>query len=209
MELIDRVFAGCLVGGCGVSLLMLLSAGLLSRARIPIRLPKIRLPRLGRARVRLPRLPKGGSKPGVAQAGVLFVPPGMMPIVFGLVATFFGAGGLALHAKLGVGATASVWVAAGLSIVLTSAMVVGLWQYFMAGAGESEVKGGTPIGKIGHVSVAIPEDGVGAIALVSDGKRVTMPAVAHTGASLSRGADIMVVDVAGHRAVVEEFVLAS
>ncbi len=208
MELIDRVFAGCLIGGCGVSLLMLLSAGLLSRARLPIRLPKIRLPRLGRVRARVPRLPKGVSKPGIAQAGVLFVPPGMLPIVLGLVTTFFGAGGLALHAKLGLGALTSVLAASGLSIVLTGAMVLGLWQYFMAGTGESEVKGGTPIGKIGHVSVAIPEDGVGAIALVSNGKRVTMPAVAQTGASLSRGADVMVVDVAGPKAVVEEFVLA-
>ena len=82
---------------------------------------------------------------------------------------------------------------------------MGLWKYFTVGAGDSELRGGTPIGKLGHISVTIPSDGVGTVALVSDGKRVTMPAVAQRGAPLDRGANVMVVDVAGHKAVVEEF----
>lgn len=124
--------------------------------------------------------------------------------MLGLFATLFGGIGLFCRSNLQLDPLASVWFATGGAMAATVLAVFALWQYFIAGAEASEVRGGTLLGKIAHVSIAIPQDGVGAVAFVAEGKRVSIPARARNGHALDQRSAVMIVDMLGHTAVVEE-----
>jgi membrane protein implicated in regulation of membrane protease activity len=231
MATIDKVFGACLIGGFGFAVVMLLSAGAASRLRFPrlrmgrLRLPRMRLPRPRvAARLRPPRLPRVRTPRVVATAGTAaakarlprpasppgpvvdaaLIPPGTLPIMLGLFATLFGGTGLFCRSNLQLDAFASLWFATGGAAAGTVVAVFALWQYFIAGAAASEVRGESPLGKIGHVAIPIPEDGVGSVAYMTEGKRISIPARARNGHALDRQAAIMIVDMLGHTAVVEE-----
>jgi membrane protein implicated in regulation of membrane protease activity len=200
MGALGKVFAVCLVGGLGFAILMGLSAGLLARLRLPR--PKV-APRLRLLRVRLP-FRRPGRLPG-APAELTLFPPGTLPIMAGLFATLFGAGGLVCQAHLRWGAAPSFLGAAAFATVGTVGLAWALWRFLLSSSHVSELRGGTLFGKIGHVSVAIPEHGLGAVAYVAQGKRMTLPAKSRTGLALPRGTKVMLVDLDGQRVVVDEF----
>lgn len=231
MGTVDKVFGVCLVGGFGFAVVMLLSAGAASRLRVPrlrmgrLRLPQLRLPRLRLAgrlrpprvpRVRAPRVPAAAgtataqarlprpTRPPGPAVDAAFIPPGTLPIMLGLFATLFGGMGLFCRSNLQLDALPSVWFATGGAAAGTVVIVFALWQYFIAGAAASEVRGESPLGKIGHIAIAIPEDGVGAVAYMTEGKRISIPARARNGHALDQRAAVMIVDMLGHTAVVEE-----
>jgi membrane protein implicated in regulation of membrane protease activity len=149
------------------------------------------------------RFPRATKPAGPALDAALF-PPDTIPVMLGLFATMFGGVGLFCRSNLQLGALASLWFATGGAAAATVIVVFGLWHYFLAGAEASEVRGGSPLGKIGHVAIAIPEEGVGAIAYMAEGKRVSIPARARNGHPLDQRAAVMIVDMLGHTAVVEE-----
>jgi hypothetical protein len=216
---IDQLFAACLLGGGAVSVLMFLSAGMFSRLRMPrLRLfPKLHWPRMV-PRVRLPRLRLGRPRAAIAAKSfgpghqpssattvdTALIPPGMLPVFVALLTTFFGAIGLLCRHTLQLSDDASLLGAAMGSLVATLTAAVGIRRYFLTGAAAGEVRGGVLLGAIGHVSIAIPDGGVGAIAYVVEGHRVTMPARSRDGQALPQRARVMIMDVVGHTAVVEE-----
>lgn len=66
----------------------------------------------------------------------------------------------------------------------------------------------TPVlGAVGRVQVPVPKDGVGAVALLGTGTRVTVPARSGDGRPLPLGAQVVVSDATGGVAVVELFTL--
>ena len=204
---VDRVFAVCLLGGFAAAVLLVLSAGLWTR----LRLPRVRLPHLfhlhephvhvARPRARVPHA--DGVLPLHAVDATLF-PPGTVPIFLAVFVTLFGAGGLLCRNSLHLPAALSLPLALIGGLIVTALVAFALWRYFLSGAQASEVRGETPLGKPGHVSITIPADGVGAIAFVTEGHRVTMPARCKTARELPQLTDIIILDVVGHTAVVEE-----
>jgi hypothetical protein len=58
------------------------------------------------------------------------------------------------------------------------------------------------VGSIAHVAVAIPQNGVGLIALVVGSRRTTLPARHHGGQTVPRGTEVAIVDMRGRVAVV-------
>lgn len=217
---LDKVFIGCLLGGFGLAVLMALSAGALSRfrgprlhfrphLRLPRFLPRIRLPRVHVTRPPVVRTSAAGGRASAGSAQpappeTTLFPPGTVPVFTGLFATLFGAFGLLAHRTFHLWGPVSLLTAVAGGVALTLLMAAGLWRYFLSGAEASELRGGSPIGIIGHVSLAIPAGGVGAVAFVNEGKRVTMPARGKDGGALPLKTPIMIVDIAGHTAVVEE-----
>jgi len=50
------------------------------------------------------------------------------------------------------------------------------------------------IGSVAHVAIAIPQQGVGAIALVVGSRRTTLPARSDQGQALARGTEVVVLE---------------
>ena len=209
--MLTKVYVACLVGGLALSVIMLLSGGSVARFRLPrvrgprIRLPRIRLPRLGRA-VHVPHAPSVAAAASQAtRASVAKIPPGTFPVFVGMLATLFGAAGLVCLHTLGLPASLSLAVAGGVSLVLTTICSWALLRYFLSGTEASEIRGWSPIGAMGQTSLAVPEGGVGAVAVRAGGRRVTLPARGRDGCAVPLRARVMIVDMDGHIAVVEEF----
>lgn len=217
---VDQLFMGCLLGGCAFSVLMAVSAGTLSRflrlPRLPV-LPRLRLPRLF-PRLRLPKLrlvrlrwmtrpAPVASATGAATAPIVRqltpLPPGTAPVFIGLLATFFGAIGVFCRSGFHLPGPPSLAIAGAGAVATTLAAVLVFWRYFLAGEQVSEVRGAPIHGTVGHVSVAIPADGIGAIAFFADGKRVTLPARSDKGTELPQQTSVIVLEMKGHTAVVE------
>ena len=225
MGTLDKVFLGCLIGGFAFAALMGVSAGAASRFRLPyvrgfprlhVRLPRLRLPRIRLPRLQAPkvavaaaaeRVVAGGqaSAQVVQTAAVPLLPPGTAPFIIGLCMAFFGLSGLFFHRYIGLPAVLSVVPAGGVGVVASLGIALFFSRYLLAGEAASEVRGGSLLGKLGHVSVAIPEGGVGAVAFQAEGKRVTLPAGARDGLALGQGVRVMIVDTEGQRLIVEEY----
>ncbi|MGE0707110.1 MAG: hypothetical protein AB7N76_34860 [Planctomycetota bacterium] len=184
--MLEGLFLGSLCAGASYSLLLSLVA--LRLGVVAPRLARLRLPRLLRPRAdALANQPLGGL-------GVVLV---------GLALTVFGGVGLIALDLLGAARPLPVLGAALLAALLTlRGLSTALVAYFPASARPREVEGGLRQGTTGHVSVAIPPAGVGAIAFVSAGKRTTRPARAQDGAALARGVPVHVVAVERSTAVV-------
>lgn len=205
----EKIFALCLIGGFIFSLFLFLSAGRLLRFRLSF-LPRVHLPRflprLHLPRLRLLRVPKISPKGVQAREGaaeVTVAPPWAMPLLFGVFITVFGASGLFFQIILNFSPFKSAVAAAVLGGGASALSVWALARFFTETA--TEVKGSRLLGTIGHVSVSIPEGGVGTIAYVVEGKRVTMPAKSRDGRPIEKGKSVVVVDIQGHTAIVEKF----
>jgi len=213
--MLTKVYVACLVGGLALSVVMLLSGGSVARFRLPrvrgprIRLPRIRLPRLGRA-VHVPHAPSIAAAASQAtRTSLARIPPGTVPVFVGMFATLFGATGLVCLHTLGLPVLPSLVAAGGASVLLTTLCSWALLGYFVAGTEAGEIRGWSPIGAMGQISLAVPEGGVGAVAVRAAGKRVALPARGRDGCALALRARVMIVDMDGHIAVVEEFDLGS
>jgi membrane protein implicated in regulation of membrane protease activity len=211
---LEKFFAGCLVFGCALALLQVLTAGRWSRLPWPLgrlRL-RVRLPRLPRLRVRLrllrtplvPRPQSGSPVPGKVPAEI----PGELawagPLMVGIFLTLLGAAGLVAQVKLHFPPWPSLLTAVGASAGLTALLILSLARVMMRSAVASEVRGTDLVGTVGEVSLAIPEDGVGTLTYIGQGRRVAMPARSADGSALSQGTRVMIVRVENHVAYVEE-----
>lgn len=186
----ERVFAASLGGGLFLSVFMGIAGVKLGRMHLLTRLLPRRL-----ARVRFRR--RGGGQ------GTGSVVPAMLPLLAGQFAAGFGAIGLVLIA---VDKT-SGWVSV-VGGTVAGSVLAGAWSLILGRylpAGEAREMAGEPIiGRTGHLSVAAPAGGMGAVAYVAEGKRVTLPARTLDGAALPRRARVMIVEMEGKVAVVQE-----
>jgi hypothetical protein len=128
--------------------------------------------------------------------------PWGLPIFVGMFLTLFGFSGLALKILLHLPAIASAAIGFSIAAIGGGLGVRLFHRYFAITA--NEVKGNPLPGMIGHVSLSIPQNGVGSIAFRSDGKRVVMPARDRSGNALSKGSRVIVVDIRDRVALVEE-----
>jgi membrane protein implicated in regulation of membrane protease activity len=199
-ETIEKLFASCLLAGSVFSLLFCLAGSSISRLRrfgAALRLPRL-VPRLRRPRVRVPglRFPRRGLR---LTAGAQ---PWVAPLLAGLLMTLFGAAGLMLRILAAWSATASLVGAGafGLAAALAGVWLAGRWFAETA----EQIQGNPLLLTVGHVSVAVPQNGTGAIAFVAEGKRVSIPARSHDGHPLRQGTRVIVVDRRGPTAIVEQ-----
>jgi hypothetical protein len=101
--------------------------------------------------------------------------------------------------------------------MLTEVAIEGLLPFCLAGAvlllllvrylrtGDPAETVGAPLhGALAEVTVAVPERGTGQVALAVNGSRVTLPARSASGRAIERGGAVVIVEVAGHVACVEE-----
>lgn len=121
----------------------------------------------------------------------------------GMFITLFGATGLVFRIALDFAPHASLLIASFGGGIAALIVVRGMSRLF---AGEaSALRGKTILLTTGNVSVSIPEGGVGSMAFISEGKRVTMPAREKHGCALPQGTPVIVVELDGRIASVEEF----
>jgi len=219
----DTAFAVMLLGGLAFSVLVMLTAGALARVRLPrVRLPRLNV-RMPRLRMRLPRLrlprvrahvphaaaaqpsaapPPAGPLP--AQPELAFFPPGTAPMFLGVLSAFVGAVGMLCRHSFGLGEGASWLIASTGGPAGTVVVAIGLWAYFLRGQELGEMRSRPLVGTYGRVSVAIPADGVGAVAYVTSGTRAALPARSALGRPLAAGTTVVILDIDGHTAVVDE-----
>ena len=110
------------------------------------------------------------------------------PMLSGMFLTMFGFAGLLTH---------SLWIA----------LLIGGLAALLAGLGTrdtaAQIEGNMLYGRTGHVSLTIPETGIGRIAFVADGKRIALPArAAH---AIEKGKRIYIRSMEGKIAIVDEF----
>ena len=177
---VENVFAGSLIGGLAISLLLFLSV-----FRVPLR---VRGPRF---RFR----PRRFS--GKTDAEHM---PSFLPASVGLGITFFGLFGLIGRVLIGLGPVVSLALA-GVCAAGLFAWMIHASQRFLANTGNP-MEGSSIVGRVVRVSLAIPVGGVGAIAYSSDGKRHTMPARSET--PIGVGTRVLVTDLSRRVAVVED-----
>ena len=121
-----------------------------------------------------------------------------------LVLTCFGMVGLLLQESLPLPTGASLAIAAVAGRFLAVLLGWGVSRYVADTAVQIERE---PVLMItGVVSVSIPAGGFGAIAYVSSDRRVTMPARGKNHDPLPQGTAVLVVDLDGKAAVVEELI---
>jgi hypothetical protein len=173
---VEHVFAGSLLGGLSISLVLFLSV-----SRLPIRFKGLR---------RLRRVSRKDSEHL----------PSFLPATVGISITCFGLFGLIARELLQLNELVSIAVAIGLSTLLFS-WLVSASRRFLTNTGRP-MEGTTLVGSEARVCLAIPEDGVGAIAYTTEGKRHTMPARSST--ALDVGSRVLVTDLHRRIAVVEE-----
>jgi hypothetical protein len=131
-----------------------------------------------------------------------FAPPWLTPIAIGAYLIGFGLNGLILRVLMQLPSKES-FIAAQVSSIAMSTVVLVIAKTFLSDS-AAELKGGALYGMVAHVSLAIPESGIGAIAYVQDGKRVTMPARSRNGFSITKGSQVVIVDLQTRVALVEE-----
>lgn len=228
MKSLDEVFAICLLAGFGLSVLLVVSGGRLGQA-LKLFGRSFRLLRwlflpfawLGRTLFRrvvhstghvsqgqrwqlrgAMRQASGTARntsieaPAAGRAGI------GMGWMMSLILVLFGICGLWLRTRLHLALQTAFGAAAIIALLLALLLSRTLGRYLSDSARPVERE--PLLLATGHVSVSIPAGGVGSIAYVAQGRRVTMPARGKDHIALSRGTPVVVVDLAGKVAVVEE-----
>ena len=185
--LLFQIFQICLTGGFLMSMLVAVFGA--------VGCPRIRFSSFRRIFPRAPRL-RGSSATNL-------VPPGTFLALASVYITLAGALGLGgLHLRL------TPWQCIAFAIVGAFALAVLLGavfrKYFIAGNEPYELSSPEMFGMVGHVSVRIPADGVGAVALNVQGKRVTPPARSRYGMDITSHSAVMIVGREGPVFLVEE-----
>jgi hypothetical protein len=137
---------------------------------------------------------------GHVEVGVTDAFPGLSPwsptVIASFITTFGGVGYLTLNlAKVGVPGSLVVAAVAGLFIGL--AVFFGMNKLFSALQSSSEVRVAALIGTKAEVISPIPEGGVGEIAYVAEGTRLSAPARSVDGKPVPRAALVKIVRIAG------------
>lgn len=150
--------------------------------------------------VDVPDLDVGGGIDSF-DAGSVDVSP-ISPITISSFITAFGAVGVITRQMFGASGPVSLVAAAVGGFVVAGAMFLFYSKFLIGSQGSSEVRIHQLVGLIGEVITPISENGVGEIAVVAQGARVTYPARSSTGAAIERGALAQIDRMMGTQALV-------
>jgi membrane protein implicated in regulation of membrane protease activity len=124
------------------------------------------------------------------------------PITISTFITTFGAVGIIARQMFGVSAAYSLlWSTLG-GLLLASAMFLFYSRFLIGSQGSSEVRVSQLVGLTAEVVAPIPKGGIGEIAVVAQGSRVTYPARSTTGTPIQRGTLVVIDQMLGTQALV-------
>lgn len=124
------------------------------------------------------------------------------PITISTFITTFGAVGIIARQLLNVsGPFSLVWATAG-GLLLASIMFLFYSRFLIGSQGSSEVRVSQLVGLTAEVVAPISKNGVGEIALVAQGSRVTYPARSSQGIAIKRGTLVVIDQMLGAQALV-------
>lgn len=124
------------------------------------------------------------------------------PITISTFITAFGAVGIISRQLFDVsGPISLVWSALG-GLLLSGVMFVFYSRFLIGSQGSSEVRVSQLAGLTAEVIAPIPPDGVGEIAVVAQGSRVTYPARSSSGVAIKRGSLVVIDQMLGTQALV-------
>lgn len=124
------------------------------------------------------------------------------PITIASFITAFGAIGTVARQLFNVsGPFSLLWATVG-GLVLAGIMFLFYSQFLIGSQGSSEVRVGHLIGLTAEVIAPIAEDGVGEIAVVAQGSRITYPARSSQGLAIKRGSLVVIDQMLGAQALV-------
>jgi len=118
--------------------------------------------------------------------------PSLSPITISSFVTAFGGFGLIALGLLEVSARWSLLWAAGGGLLVAVIAHFAFGYFFIAPQGSSEVRFKDIIGAAGEVTTSIPADGLGEVAFVAQGGRVSYPAKSAAGAAIARGTTVVI-----------------
>ena len=153
--------------------------------------------------VHVPAMDLGVDSPDVDVGSSVHLPSISSFAIATFLAGFGGAGiitSLALHLSIGWSLIAATFS----GLVLGGAMQLIFGAVLLKAQGSSEVRLSEVAGMTGEVTVPIPADGLGQIAFVSGGRRVTYGARSSGNVAIPRGAQVQVVRIVGGTAVVHQ-----
>jgi membrane protein implicated in regulation of membrane protease activity len=147
----------------------------------------------------------GGHEAGI-HTGDVDHPQGLSPISPLTIATFvtaFGATGLIATGLFKASDRASlIWAAVG-GVLFSALIYVGFTYLFIKPQGSSEVRVADLVGITAEIITPIPENGLGEIAFVAQGGRVTYSARHYQNGKVARGTPVRILRVVGGVAYVE------
>jgi len=144
----------------------------------------------------------GGASFGHADSfdtGSIEVSP-ISPITLSTFITTFGGIGIIARQVFNSSLLGSLIFATISGLILSSLMFLFYSKFLLGSQGSSEVRVDQLVGLIGEVTVPISQAGVGEIALIVRGGRVTYPARSSKGIAIQRGALVIIDQMVGTQA---------
>ena len=124
------------------------------------------------------------------------------PITISAFITAFGAVGIISRQLFEVpGPMSLLWSTLG-GLLLSGAMFLFYSRFLIGSQGSSEVRVSQLVGLTAEVVAPIPEDGIGEIAVIAQGSRVTYPARSSQGKAIKRGSLVVIDQMFGTQALV-------
>jgi membrane-bound ClpP family serine protease len=133
--------------------------------------------------------------------GAVEVSP-ISPITISTFVTAFGAFGVITRNLLDVAPVVSLLIATSGGLVLAGIMFLFYSRFLIGSQGSSEVRVSHLVGLTGEVVTPIAPGGIGEIAVVAQGARVTYPARASSGEEIRRGTLVQIDQMIGTQALV-------
>jgi hypothetical protein len=124
------------------------------------------------------------------------------PITISTFITTFGAIGIIARQLFNVSGPFSLLWSTGGGLLLAGAMFLFYSRFLIGSQGSSEVRVSQLAGLTAEVIAPIPEDGIGEIAVVAQGSRVTYPARSSRGAAIKRGTLVVIDQMLASQALV-------
>jgi len=128
--------------------------------------------------------------------------PSLSPVTIASFVASFGAIGLVATQLFRVSNQASLLWAAGGALVIATGMHFAFGYFLLRPQGSSEITMRDIIGALGEIITPIPADGVGEVAFVAQGARVTISAKSATGETIPRGTAVLIERLVGSTAIV-------
>jgi len=150
-----------------------------------------------------PTAGEGQPEVGWAQHTLSTFSPWSPTILSAFLAAAGGAGYLCLH-TWEWGVWPSIIASASSGFVFAAAIFLGINWMFRVTQGSSIVDQSTLVGVEGEVNIAIPSGGIGEVAYVSSGQRCVRSARCADGASVPRGARVLIKSVSSADFIIEE-----
>ena len=146
-----------------------------------------------------PDLDIGDVDVGAFDGGSVDVSP-ISPITISSFITAFGAFGIIARQLFGASGPISLLAATASGLVLAGAMFLFYSRFLIGSQGSSEVRVSRLAGLTAHVVTPIAADGIGEIAIVAQGSRVTYPARSSQRTAIKRGSLVVIDQMMGTQA---------